>query len=71
MGTEHAEDAPFAEVLADVIDLRRRMDALELHVIELVRNAGATWEQIGDELGISRQAARERYGKLRARRPPG
>jgi hypothetical protein len=70
MEPDGEEAAAFVQVLADVVDLRRRLDQLELHVIDLVRASGATWEEIGDELGISRQAARDRYGKLRRRRAP-
>ena len=58
------------DVLKDLAELRRQQDRLEHSVITLLRAAGATWEQIGDELGISRQAARERYAKLQKRQAP-
>jgi len=32
--------------------------------VKRARLAGATWKEIGDTLGVSRQAATERYGKL-------
>ena len=58
------------DVLKNLADLRRQQDRLEYSVVTLLRAAGATWEQIGDELGISRQAARERYAKLQKRQAP-
>lgn len=33
------------------------------HTVRQARAAGFTWEQIGDALGVSRQAAHERYGR--------
>ena len=58
------------DVLRDLANLRRQQDQLEFSVVTLLRATGATWEQIGDELGISRQAARERYAKLQKRQAP-
>jgi hypothetical protein len=59
-------------------DFDSRLDALRLaferrsaedrKVADLVaasREAGISWQMIGDALGISRQAAWERYGKRR------
>lgn len=66
-----SERAPWVRVLADIAELRARLDQLEHDSITLVREAGATWEDIGDELGISRQAARERFTKPRRWRRRG
>ena len=55
-------------VLRELAEVRRSLEALEYEAIQLVRAAGATWEAIGDELGISRQAARSRFAKPRPRR---
>ena len=33
--------------------------------VQLARASGATWQQIADELGVSRQAAQQRYGSSR------
>lgn len=55
-------------LLREVAELRRRADLIEYRAIELVRESGVTWEDIGEALGISRQAARERFGKPRQRR---
>lgn len=52
----------------ELADLRRHIKALEYAAIDLARSAGATWQEIGDELDISRQAARSRFGQPRDRR---
>ena len=67
---QNGEPTNIATVLRDLADLRRKLDELEHHVIGLLRDNGATWEEIGDELGISRQAARQRFEKLRKRYHP-
>lgn len=58
------------DVLRDLAAIRSQVDRLEFSVIKLLRASGATWEQIGDELGISRQHARRRYGELQKRHAP-
>lgn len=66
-------DPPIPEIVAVLKNLeaiRRDLDRLEFSVMTLLRAAGATWEQIGDELGISRQHARRRYGELQKRQAP-
>ena len=60
--------ATWQRLLAEVAETRRRLDMIEHLAVKLVRDAGATWEDIGDMLGISRQAARERFGEPRRRR---
>lgn len=55
------------DVLQDLASIRSQLDRLEFSVVKLLRASGATWEQIGDELGISRQHAQRRYGKLQKR----
>lgn len=58
-----------ARFLREVHDIRLRIAALEATAVELARTHGATWEQIGEEMGgISRQAARARWGQPRPRR---
>ena len=66
-------NGPLAEivgVLKELETLRRDLDRLEFSVMRLLRAAGATWEQIGDELGMSRQHARRRFGELQKRQAP-
>lgn len=38
--------------------------------VKKCRDAGATWEQIGQALGTSRQAAQERFGKRKQSQSP-
>lgn len=65
---DEAAEPTWAKMLEEVADARRRLDMIEHLAVRLVRDAGATWEDIGDVLGISRQAARERFGEPRRRR---
>lgn len=47
-------------------DVERDAGAAVREAVEEARKAGATWEQVGEALGITRQAAHERYGKVRS-----
>lgn len=62
--------AEIVAVLQDLAAARQVLDRLEYNVVTLLRASGATWEQIGDELGISRQYAQRRYGEQRKRHVP-
>lgn len=42
-------------------------DEALLRLVELARSEGFTWEQIGDVVGTTRQAAFQRFGKDAAR----
>lgn len=60
---EQASDDP----LARVSDARRRANALENlgdqligHFVDQARSSNASWRQIGDALGVSKQAAQQR-----------
>ncbi|GAS95577.1 uncharacterized protein RMCC_2543 [Mycolicibacterium canariasense] len=44
-------------------DVQRQADAFMAAAVEQARDAGRTWQEIGDVLGVSRQAAFQRYGK--------
>lgn len=46
-----------------VLALRRLADQVEATNIASAREQGWSWKQIGDALGISRQAAHKKYGK--------
>jgi hypothetical protein len=53
--------------LAELPAARARLDERELALIERVRHAGTTWAEIAAALGLaSRQAAEQRYQRLRA-----
>lgn len=58
----------YMAVLRELAAVRRRIARLEYETVQLLRRAGATWQDIGDEFGISRQAARSRFSKPRERR---
>ena len=47
--------------LRAVVALRRLTDRLEAAQVTAARRGGWTWQQIGDALGISRQAVHKRY----------
>jgi hypothetical protein len=61
------DDLPEADVLAKVSEARDRSrdlaglgDRLVDHYIQLARAGGASWSQVGDALGVSKQAAQQR-----------
>lgn len=47
--------------LRAVVALRRLTERLEAIQVTAARRAGWTWQQIGDALGITRQAAHKKY----------
>lgn len=52
-------------LLQDVIEARFKVDAAERQLTKRVRSArehGASWEDIGTALGMSRQGAAKRFG---------
>ena len=56
-------DGGHAEGLRAVMVLRRLTDRLEAERVVRARRAGWTWAQIGDSLGVSRQAVHKKYKK--------
>lgn len=57
---------PSTEDLIDFVDQARwtlglAKDAADL-AVERAREAGLTWQQVGDVFGITRQAAQQRFG---------
>ncbi|HEY0258676.1 MAG TPA: DUF3887 domain-containing protein [Lacisediminihabitans sp.] len=53
---------PAAAVRASV-ELQSQVTALVAAAAEQARGAGATWQEIGQALGVTRQAAFQRFGK--------
>lgn len=43
--------------------LHRLADLVEATHVQLAREQGWSWEQIGDALGVSRQSVHAKYGK--------
>ncbi len=62
MGDE-GEDTALTALSAASAELRQAEDDLTQAVVQ-ARRAGASWATIGQAIGISRQAAHERWGHL-------
>lgn len=60
-----------AVVLEQLAQTRAALEHLEFEAVQLVRAAGGSWDLIGDELGISRQAATSRFSHPKPRRQTG
>lgn len=56
------EDDPLQRV-QDAREIQRGAEGLMTAAVEQARAAGRTWQEIGDVLGVSRQAAFQKYGK--------
>jgi hypothetical protein len=52
------------EALADVGELRRRLDRAELAAVRIARRDGRSWTEIATQLGITRQSAWEKWRDL-------
>jgi len=52
-----------AQGLQAVVVLRRLSERLEASHVEAARAHGWTWQQIGDALGVSRQAVHKKHGR--------
>lgn len=61
----------YVSLLQELAEMRDTVRRLEFYIVRLMRETGLTWEGIGDELGISRQAARQRYQEPKNRRSQG
>ena len=63
-----AQWGPSAEplvVLAQIKAARKYLDDAEKWAVSEMRATGATWAEVGDAFGITRQAAHERFGGVR------
>ncbi|RRD50164.1 hypothetical protein [Arachnia propionica] len=56
--TAHPEEG-----LRAVASLRLLVESLEFQQVEAALRAGLSWAQIGDLLGVSRQAVHKKYNK--------
>jgi hypothetical protein len=57
--------------LALIVELRQTLDRVESELAARARAEGATWVEIGAELGISRQAAFMRHRAARVNETDG
>ncbi|HEX3791423.1 MAG TPA: Clp protease N-terminal domain-containing protein [Pseudonocardiaceae bacterium] len=62
------QDVPETDALARISEAQRRShslsdlgDQLVGHFVEQARTAGASWSQIGDAIGVSKQAAQQKW----------
>jgi len=61
------DDTTDLRAIAEVVDGVRAGEARVRELVALARANGRSWGEIGIALGVSRQAARERFGeKIRA-----
>lgn len=56
------------EDLADLIALRAELDAAIDEGALALHSTGVSWTEIGDALGVTRQAARQRFARIEASR---
>lgn len=56
-------DADALDALRTALEIREGAETLVAAAVREARQAGRTWQQVGEVLGVSRQAAFQRYGK--------
>jgi DNA-directed RNA polymerase specialized sigma24 family protein len=66
LATRVASEDP-SEGLRAVAALRRLLERVERIHVESARARGVTWQEIADELGVSKQAVHQRYASKRRR----
>lgn len=66
------EDDPpsYVRLLRALAEVRRQLAEIEYEAVMMARTAGATWEAIGDEFDMSRQAAASYFSRPKGRRQP-
>jgi hypothetical protein len=52
------------QLVADLLNYAGHVDSALYDAVQEARAAGRTWQEIGDVLGVSRQAAQQRFGAL-------
>jgi DNA-directed RNA polymerase specialized sigma24 family protein len=66
LAVQMASDDPEAGLRA-VAALRRLLERVEGVHVEAARQDGKSWQEIADELGVSKQAVHKKYAKGRRR----
>lgn len=52
----------YADALRAILLAQVSADLASRHIVDAARVAGATWQDIGNVLGVSRQSAEQRFG---------
>lgn len=65
-GRRVADDAGDIAELGTLGALAGDVDAMIASTVTGLRASGHTWQEIGDALGVTRQAAQQRYGRVAA-----
>lgn len=60
---DRSDQASALRAVRNVADLRADVDALLSALVDDARRNGSTWQEVGQILGISRQAAYQRFGQ--------
>lgn len=60
----------YVRLLRALAEARRQLAAVEYETVRMAREAGATWQEIGDEFNMSRQAAASYFARPKGRRTP-
>jgi hypothetical protein len=60
-GTVEAEDISDLAAIAEAVDMARRDEALITERVAAARSHGRSWNRIAIALGVSRQAARQKF----------
>jgi predicted transcriptional regulator len=62
-GLDVVDDLLLHEV-SEVVNYRKLVDKMLVKRVVSARKAGATWQELGDALGVTHQAARKRFKAL-------
>lgn len=65
---EFDQPPSYVKLLRALAEVRRHLAEVEYEAVQTARMAGATWQDVADELEISRQAARSYFSKPKGRR---
>lgn len=60
--SDYAAEANSKAALKSLMWTMRAAEAATRDAVEQAREAGMTWEQVGQALGVTKQAAQQRYG---------
>lgn len=62
---DNSPRAFYAARLQDVLMIRNYVQAAEMELVREAREHGLSWQDIGTQLGISRQAAQQRWSTFK------